>query len=331
MEEENAKVYTKKQSISQLEEGNIIDDIFVVKIKRGIAEYSKGYSFTLILTDSSGKSIEYVYWGGREREKVRAIYDSIKADAVIRIRARVSSFRGKLQLSANEDDLIKVLEEDEYRKEDFVKPARKDTEELYQQLLKAIESVENEEIKHLLRSIFDDDEIKEKLKGHPGAISIHHNWMGGLLEHILEVLDFCMTAERNFPSLNHDLLVAGALLHDIGKLEEMEVTTRIKGTNEGQLLGHVMLGFHYVAKKMEEMGMDENLKNKILHIMVSHHGKNENGSPKEPMFPEALTVYLADEMSARIAQMTEFVEEAKESTEDDFMYSKRQKVNIFLR
>jgi len=155
--------------------------------------------------------------------------------------------------------------------------------------------------------------------------------MGGLLEHILEVLDFCMTAERNFPSLNHDLLVAGALLHDIGKLEEMEMTTRIKGTNKGQLLGHVALGFHYVAKKMEETGMSEDLKNKILHIIVSHHGKNENGSPKEPMFPEALVVYLADEMSAKIAEMLEFVEESRESTEEDFMYYKRQKKNIFLR
>ncbi len=330
--DEGKEKYRKKHLIPSLKEGDEIDDIFVVEIKKGISQYSGGYRFILLLTDSSGRTIEYIYWGGGDEEKVRRIYDGIKVDSVVRIRGKVSQYGGKLRLVANEPEIIQVLDEEQYEKEDFVKPARMDLDMMYERLMREIEGVENPQIRELLERIFGDATMKRKMKVHPGAISIHHNWIGGLLQHTLEVLDFCKVTEKNFPSLNHDLLVAGALLHDIGKLEEMEVTTRIKGTNEGQLIGHVMLGFLYVAEKIKEIpDFDEELKSKILHIILSHHGKNENGSPKEPMFPEALAVYLADEMSARMAEIIEFVEISRESTEDDFMYSRRQRKNIFLK
>lgn len=330
--EENAEKFRKKQPISSLSEGDVIDDVFVVKIKKGVSEYAKGYRFNLLLSDNSGKTIEYVYWGGHDEGKVRALYDSIKSDSVVRVRAKVSSYGGKLQLATNEPGVIEVLDEWQYHSEDFVKPAKKDVNEMYAQLLQTVETVENPHIKTLLERIFTDPPIREKMKIHPGAISIHHNWIGGLLEHTLEVLDFCELAARKFPQLDRDLLVAGALLHDIGKLEELEVTSRIKGTNAGQLVGHVMLGALYVAGKIDEMEeFDEELKNKILHILVSHHGKRDYGSPKEPMFPEALAVYYADEMSSKLAEMIEFVEDSKGDTEDDFMYYRRHQKNIFLK
>lgn len=331
MDEHTEKI-RKKQPISALSEGDVVDDVFVVKIKKGVTEYTKGYRFNLLLSDNSGKTIEYVYWGGHDEERVRALYDSIKSDSVVRVRARVSSYGGKLQLASNESDIIEVLDEEQYCSEDFVKPAKKNVDEMYARLLEVVETVENTHIKKLLESIFTDHSIMEKMKIHPGAISIHHNWIGGLLEHTLEVLDFCELAARKFPKLDRDLLVAGALLHDIGKLEELEVTSRIKGTNAGQLVGHVMLGALYVAGKIDEQeGFDEELKTKILHILVSHHGKNEYGSPKEPMFPEALAVYYADEMSSKLAEMVEFVEDSREDTEDDFMYHRRHQKNIFLK
>lgn len=134
-----------------------------------------------------------------------------------------------------------------------------------------------------------------------------------------------------FPSLNKDLLIAGAMLHDIGKLEEVIVTSRIKGTNIGQLIGHLPLSIIFVSNKCDEIGLDKIQKEKLLHIITSHHGKLEFGSPKEPMIPEAVVIYYADELSSKVTEMIGFIEMAKKDTEDDFMYNKRGGKNIYLK
>ncbi len=324
--------YAKKQQISSLKEGDAVDDVFVVKIKKGMSQYVKGYSFQLLLSDNSGKTIEYKYWGGPDEDKVKALYDSIKHDSVVHLQGKVSSYSGKLQLTTNAPFTIEVLNEEQYNKEDFVKAAKKDINKMYDELKQTIGNIENVKIKELLENVFNDPEIESKFKKHPGAIEIHHNWVGGLLQHTNEVVDICKLTSKLFPQLDKDLIIAGAILHDIGKLEELEVTSRIKGTNIGQLTGHIVLGTIYISNKIDEIkGFDKELKNKILHIMVSHHGKNGYGSPKEPMFPEAIAVYYADELSSKLDEMVEFIEDSKESTEDDFMYNRRHSRNILLR
>jgi len=280
------------------------------------------------LSDSTGKTIEYVYWGGRNESKVKALYDSIKADSVLRVQGKVSSYNEKLQLATNEPFELEVLEEGQYNKEDFIKPSTKDIGKMQAHLMETIEKIGNPSIKKLLKSVFD--ELGSRFSKHPAAIEVHHNCIGGLLEHTLEVLGFCEEALKHF-SLDKDLLIAGALLHDIGKIDELEITSRIKGSEAGQLVGHLVLGTIFVSNKMDKLGFDKGLKNKLLHLMVSHHGRFEYGSPKEPMFPEAVALYYADEMSSKLSEMTTFVDDAKQDTEDNFMYSKRNGRNVFLR
>jgi 3'-5' exoribonuclease len=324
--------YRKKRSIASLCECDHVDDVFVVKIKRGFSPYVKGYRFTLLLSDNTGKTLEYVYWGGQSEETVKALYDTIKSDSVVHVQGKVSSYGGKLQLATNEPDLIEVLSDEQFCTEDFVPVSRKNLEELYRRVEAAIETVENHHVKALLERFFKNPEIAGHFKRHPGAISIHHNWIGGLLEHSLEVLDYCEAAARQFPSLDRDLLVAGALLHDIGKLDELVVTSRIKGTTVGQLVGHLVTGVLWVAREMDGIeGFDPELKNKLMHILVAHHGKNEYASPKEPMFPEAVAVYYADELSSKLAEMIAFIDDARTETEDEFMYHPRHRKNIYLK
>lgn len=323
--------FTKKKKISELKEGDIVDDIFFVKFKKGMTQYAKGFSFELTLSDNGGRNIDYKYWGGQEEAKVKSLYDSIKADSIVHVQGRVSVYKDKLQLATNEPFVIKVLEEGQYNAADFVKSAKKDVNILYSRLLEAIELVENPKIKELLNLVFKDRGIEIKFKNHPGAIEIHHNWVGGLLEHTLEVLNYCKLSWETFPQLNKDLLIAGVLLHDIGKLEEISVTSRIKGTNRGQLTGHLVLSTVFVSNKCDEVKLDAETKDKLLHIIVSHHGKLEFGSPKEPMFPEAVAVYYSDELSSKIAEMIDFIEDAKLSTEDDFMFQTRSRKNIMLK
>lgn len=323
--------FTKKQKISDMKEGDFVDDVFFVKFKKGIGQYVKGFSFELTLSDKSGKNIDYKYWGDQDEEKIKKIYNSIKSDSIVRVQGRISLYKDRLQLATNEPMLIEVLKEGQYNEEDFIKEAKKDTDLMYSQLLDSINLVEDPKIKKLLENIFKNKDIENKFKKHPGGIEIHHNWVGGLLQHTLEVLDYCKTSNEIFPTLNKDLLIAGSLLHDIGKLEGIDVTSKIKNTNKGQLIGHLILSAVFVSKKCDEVGLDEELKNKLLHIITSHHGKEELGSPKEPMFPEAVVIYYADELSSKTSEMIEFVKDAKLDTEEDFMFHKRNGKNIFLK
>ena len=137
----------KKQQISALEVGDQIDDVFVVKIKKGMSEYANGFRFNLLISDNSGKTLEYVYWGPRDEKSVKEIYDSIKSDSVVKIQAKVSSYKEKLQLATNAPFKIEVLSEEQYEKEDFVKPSKKDLPKLYDELKSSISLVGDEKIR----------------------------------------------------------------------------------------------------------------------------------------------------------------------------------------
>src|SRR3989338_1083115 len=145
------EIIRKKQKISELGEGESIDDVFVVKIKKGMSQYTGVFRFNLLISDCSGKTLEYTYWGGSKEEKsVKEIYDSIKSDSVVRIQGKVGSYKEKLQLTTNAPFKIEVLVEGQYAKEDFVKPSKKDIESLYAELLSAIDSVQDSQVKQLL-------------------------------------------------------------------------------------------------------------------------------------------------------------------------------------
>jgi len=325
-------MFTRKKLISELQEGEIIDDIFVVKIKRNFQQYQKGFMFTLLLSDQTGTTVEYKFWGPENEGRVKAIFDMVKQDSVVHVQAKISTYNGKLQLATNEPMVFEVLEAHQYDKSEFIKPPKKDINKMFEGLKETITFVNDGQLKQLLTNIFTEPEFAEKFKTHPGAIEIHHNWKGGLLQHTVEVLNYCILSHKQFPELSKDLLIAGALLHDIGKMQELEVTTRVKGTEKGQLIGHLSMSLMFVEKKISEIpGFNEDLKNKLLHMVASHHGKLEYGSPKEPMIPEADALYFADHMSAKLAEMTEFVVESRKHTEDAFMFSRRNQKNIFLK
>ena len=325
-------MYSKKKPIAELKDGERIEDIFVVKIKKVMKPYKNGFMFKLILSDSSGRSVDYSYWGESNETKVKEMYDKVKEDDAVLVNGRSEIFNGKPTISTNPPDTIRVLNKDEYDSREFIKPPKRPLDEMVNELNGHINNMQNPQIKRILERVFiEDTQFFDKFKTHPGAIEIHHNWTGGLLQHTLEMAKYCELSKRMFPDLDKDLLIAGALLHDIGKVVEMDVTTRIKGTIKGQLKGHIPIGFKILSNIMDELHTSEEIRNKLLHIVLSHHGSNEFGSPKEPMFSEAVAVYYADEMSSKLSGIIEFINEERANTENDFMYHRRQRRNIYLR
>jgi 3'-5' exoribonuclease len=306
----------KKRPLSEYNKFDPVKDIFVVKYKKPIAKYATGYMFELRVGDSS-KEMNLKYWGSDNQEEVEKVYDSIQPDSVVLVDGVVKEYRGKLEINTSD---VRVLKEGEFEKHIFIKKAERDIDEMFKELQGLICEIKNPQLRKVIDSFFADKQFVEKFKNHPGAMYKHHNYIGGLLEHTLHVTKICKMMYDLYPKMNKDLLLAGAILHDIGKIKELDYTNNIFATDEGRLLGHLIQGFDMLSNQIKRLGVEGNIKTKILHMMLAQHGKREYGSPKEPMFPEALCVYLADEMDSRLYQMIDFKE--KMITEDNFAYSK---------
>jgi len=295
-----------------------IEGRFVVKFKKPIQKYTKGYVFQLRVGDQTGE-IMLRYWGSDNKDEVEQLYNSIKKNDVIHVVGETTVYNNRLAINVNPPEgEIKVLEPHEYDQTEFIPESEKDTKEMYTELLRIADSIENHHLKELVYAFIKDPSFSEKFVKHPAAMYRHHGWLGGLLEHTLNVAKICEFLKTLHPELNRDLMLTGAILHDIGKIKELEVTTHIRTSPEGMLIGHLALTYEEVAKKMDLLKTPEDLKLKVKHMILSHHGKVEYGSPKTPAIPEAIAVYLADEIDAKLTEMITHIKRAE--TEDDYLY-----------
>ena len=319
--------YKKVQTITGLKKDQIVNDFFFVKFKKPVEKYKNGYKFELKIGDSSGEMM-MKYWGEDNEQNVKKVYDSIKQDDVIFINGKVNEWNERLEIALNKDNTIKVCSPEQYNLSDFIKTSEKNIEEMFKELLQIVGSVKDPHLKKILDYFFSDKEFAEKFKQCPAAMYNHHGWIGGLLEHVLNIIHICEHITKIHPTLNRDLLVTGALLHDIGKIEEFSMSTHIRVTNKGILIGHLTIGAQMLSKAFDKIDIPEDYKLKVMHMVLSHHGKMEYGSPKIPAFPEALALYYADEFDARIHMMIVAKENA--ATEDDYIYTK-EFGNVYLK
>jgi len=255
------------------------------KTKDGKAMYN------LKLGDASG-DIDAVAWENCQ------IAGDMQPGAVIGLLGDMSSFNGKTQVTAKR---IKVLEDDPTP---YLKGPGLDRQSLEKHFAEMIESVQDIHLRNLLHLMFTPD-LKERFYRGAAAKSIHHNYSGGLLEHTLEVCRLCLQAASLWPELNRDLLLVGSLLHDLGKVEELEVKVVPGYTTEGRLLGHIVLGTEMVAaaiKALRQEGQEfpAELEWMLKHMILSHHGALEFGSPVIPLFPEALLLNFMDNLDAKM-------------------------------
>ena len=266
--------------ISELHEGDMVSEVFLCKTKTsGTSKFGKTY-YSLSLQDKTGM-IDGKVW------ELNNAIGHFEAMDYIMVKGKVTNFQGNNQLNI---EMIRKADEGEYQISDYMPSTKKDIDEMYDELLAMIQRVQNPYLKELAMKVFvEDKEFAKKFKIHSAAKSVHHGYIGGLLEHSVSVAKLCEQYAVLYPQLNRDLLVTTALFHDIGKAEELSAFPENDYTDEGQLVGHIVMGTIKLSKLMDEIqGFPAKLANEVKHCILSHHGELEFGSPKSQHWQKLL-------------------------------------------
>ncbi len=251
------------------------------------------------LTDKTGRIVGRMF----PKEDVEGKYEAICIGNICRVLGKVNEYpSGSGRYNIIIDD-FKELSEDEYEIDDFVITSDRDKANLIAEIDDTITGMENVYLKNLLKAFFSDKMFTDEFFNSPSAKFYHHNYMGGLLEHSVEVLKLCKTACEIFHELDKDLLYTGAILHDVGKLKAYDYDlVKIEFSREGKLLDHIFISCDMVKDKINEIEMPNDLSTQLLHLILSHHGEVKNGwgSPVDPKTPEAVALHHADNLDAKV-------------------------------
>ncbi len=274
-------------------ENQQVTGFFVASAKQFRAKKDSSRYLAVNLADRTGQ-IECRMWDASE------VGDFDNGD-VIKVKGLVCRYQEKLQINL---DKIRLAAPGEYDLADFVPHTVRSIDEMWAELNGFVDSFSNVHLKALLRAFLDDQEIAGALRHAPAAKALHHAWIGGLLEHIVSLLGLCELTAKHYPEIDRDLLMTAAVLHDIGKLRELSWGTSFDYTLEGQLVGHISIGVAMVESKIAQLdGFPQDLRILVLHLILSHHGKYEFGSPKLPMIPEAVLFNYLDDLDAKMQTM----------------------------
>ena len=292
--------------IKDLREGDRIFDIYLCKHKQAaVTKNGKPYE-NVILQDKTG-TIDAKVW--EPNNPGIGEYDALD---YIEVYGEVNNFQGALQVNVKR---IRVCREGEYNPAEYLPVSSKDIEQMYQELLGYVKSIQNTYLKQLLESLFVKDAAFIKaFRNSSAAKTVHHGFVGGLLEHTLSVTKLCDYYCKAYPILKRDLLLTAAMCHDIGKTKEISLFPENDYTDDGQLLGHIVMGSQMIGERAAQIqGFPHVLLAEVQHCILAHHGKYEYGSPKIPAIIEALALNYADDTDAKLETFKEILENTNET------------------
>ena len=251
-----------------------------------------GKYLALILKDRTGE-MEARMW-----DNAAEASPEFEQGDVVKLKGQVCRYQERLQIKV---ERIRAAVDGEYDPLDFLPSTTRNVDELWAELNLYVESFSDPHLKALLRAFLDDPEIAAAFRQAPAAKAMHHAWLGGLLEHVVSLMGVCELAAKHYSEIHRDLLLTGAVLHDIGKLQELVWKKSFDYTIEGQLLGHITIGYGMIEQKLASLpGFPPRLRILVEHMVLSHHGRYEYGSPKLPMIPEAILLHYLDDMDAKM-------------------------------
>ena len=307
--------------ISQLTDGMHVNEVYLCKSKAiALTKNGKEYA-NITLQDRTGQIDGKIWDLGSPAINEFEAMDDVQVDAVVTV------FAGANQLNVHR---IRVAGEGEYVQADYFPVSDRPAEEMKAELFAYIDSVKDPHLNALLRAFFGNEAFLKSFMEHSAAKSVHHSFIGGLAEHTLSVTHMCDAAAKHYPFVNRDLLITGALLHDIGKTRELTLFPSNEYTDEGQLLGHIPMGATMVTECIHHLGnFPKVLANEIIHLILSHHGELEYGSPKKPALIEAFILSFMDDMDAKVETTRELIESKAPVNQDGWLgYIKVLDTNI---
>ncbi len=290
----------KSKYVSDLRPNEDVTTTFLVQSKDVRLKKTGEPYLSLMLADKTG-AIDAKMW-----DNVADVVDTFDRDDFIKVKGRVQVYQNRPQFTIH-----KMVRCDEALVDfaDYFPASERDPDEMFAELRNIVKGVNDEQIRALLDAVLDDPEIAARFKKAPAAKSVHHAYLGGLLEHVLSLCYLCKVTAQRYPFIDLDLMIAGAVLHDIGKIYELSYRRSFGYTDQGQLLGHIIIGLRIIDDKLRGLpDFPPRLRALIEHIVVSHHGSLEFGSPKVPVFPEALLFHYLDNIDSKMENMRAVLE-----------------------
>jgi 3'-5' exoribonuclease len=276
-------------------ENKIVTSNFVVVSKQIKPKKSGEPYLALTLGDRSGH-LEAKMW-----DNVEEVLNAFEQDDFLKVKGLVNKYKNRFQLTIHK---LRKLGESEIEFSDYLPKTTRNIDELWQTLTDFVASFRDPHLKSLVQAFMSDPEIAAAYRNAPAAKTLHHAYIGGLLDHVVSLFRSCDLVCRNYPQVNRDLLLTGAFLHDIGKIHELTYNRSFSYTTRGQLLGHMIIELEMLQAKLALFPeFPAELKTLIEHLIISHHGEYEFGSPKLPMFPEALLLHYMDDLDSKMEAM----------------------------
>jgi len=302
--------------LANFDEGRNFDSYFLVLLKQQRTTKTNKPYLNLILGDKTGQ-LEGRIWDPADP---RIAKDFERGD-IVKARGSASRFDDRLQMKV---DQLRLAQPGEADKADLLPSTTYDVAKLWSQLVGFVESFTNPELMRLLTTLLEDPALARAFREAPAAKQLHHAWLGGLLEHVVSLCTLADRVAPHYPMIDRDLLMTGVILHDIGKVRELSWEIGFEYTVEGVLLGHIQIGAALAEKTMDSLpGFPPKLKVLVLHMILSHHGKLEFGSPKLPMIPEALVLNFLDDLDAKMQAVAgEFEKSIREGKGPDELTGK---------
>jgi 3'-5' exoribonuclease len=298
----------KAQFVRDLKEGDKVLSFFLVKHKQleDFRDRTRGQFLTLFLGDKTGQIMARVWEGAPE------LAQTFEEGQVVKVLGEVEEYLGRLQVIVEK---LRPAREEEYELEDFLPHTERDIGEMLATVRETIASVGDPYLRALLGRFFADEEFVAAFSRAPSARRIHHAYLGGLLEHTVEVVALCQAVMTLYPQINHDLLMTGALLHDVGKTQEFVYQRDIDYSDEGRLLGHVVLSERMISERLAEIpDFPPELALRLRHLVISHHGRHEWGSPRRPKTLEACALHYVDNLDAQVNRFAQIIAARRDKT-----------------
>ena len=302
--------------LSSFEDGKLFDGFFLVLTRQQRTTQSNKPYLNFIFSDKTGQ-LEGRAW---EPSDPRITRDIERGD-IVKARGCITRFNDRMQMKVEQ---LRRAQPAEVEKSDLMPSTVYNIDELWSRLLAFVDSFTEPDLRRLLTAILNDPQIAGDLREAPAAKQLHHAWLGGLLEHVVSLLTLADRVAPHYPLVHRDLLLTGVILHDIGKIRELSWDIGFDYTLEGVLLGHIPIGASLAERTMDALpGFPPKLKTLVLHLILSHHGKLEFGSPKLPMTPEALALSFIDDLDAKMQAMaSEFERSEREGKAPDELTNK---------